>query len=91
MSESGALRRIGAILKHRDSGYLVNGMFVCQVPEEKMKEAADRLASFPQVSHCYQRKAYPYWPYNLYGMIHGKLKEEVEKIIERFILEMDII
>lgn len=90
MSESGLLRRIGAILKHRDSGYPVNGMIVCQVPEEKIEEAAARLSSFPQVSHCYQRKAYPDWPYNLYAMTHGKLEEEVENVVESFILEMDI-
>ena len=51
------------------------------MPEAEIEEAGLRAAKFPQVSHCYQRPAYPpRWPYNLFAMIHGQSEEEVERI-----------
>jgi DNA-binding Lrp family transcriptional regulator len=89
-AENGILKRIGAILHHRDSGFPINGMFACVVPEGQMGEAGERLASLPQVSHCYERKTYPNWPYNLYGMIHGKTKSDVELVVKAFVQDMKI-
>ncbi|MEO3945667.1 hypothetical protein [Gorillibacterium sp. CAU 1737] len=77
MAEFGALRRIGAVLQHRRSGYVAGGMFVCQLPPHRVAEAGQWLAELPEVSHCYERKTYPDWPYNLYGMIHGRTEAQV--------------
>ena len=39
-------------------------------------------ATFPQVSHCYQRPAYPPdWPYTLFTMVHGQEREETAEIV----------
>ena len=79
------MRRFAAILRHRDVGFIANGMIVWKVPENRITEVGEKLGSFPQVSHCYQRPSYPDWPYNVFSMIHCKSVEEakdVAKIIQ---------
>lgn len=80
--ENKTLRRFTAILYHQNAGYNANGMSVWQVPERRIVEVGKKMAAFPEVSHCYHRPALPNWPYNVYGMLHGKSKEEVEQIAE---------
>ena len=70
------MRRFAAILRHRDAGFSANGMVVWNVPEEKVDEIGYKLASFPQISHCYQRPSYPDWRFNLFSMIHARTLEE---------------
>jgi siroheme decarboxylase len=89
-TKNGTLKRIGAILNHRESGFPINGMFAGVVPKKQLEEAGTRLAAIPQVSHCYERKTYPNWPYNLYGMVHGKTKSEVEQVVKAFVQELQI-
>ena len=81
----GVMRRYAAILRHRDAGFIANGMIVWKVPEDRIQEVGENLGAFPQVSHCYQRPSYPDWPYNVFSMIHCKSKDEageVAKIIQ---------
>ncbi len=74
--EIGVMRRYAAILRHRDAGFVANGMIVWKVPEQRIAEVGEKLGAFPQVSHCYQRPVYPDWPYNIFSMIHCKSQEE---------------
>jgi DNA-binding Lrp family transcriptional regulator len=76
----GVLRRFGAVVKHREIGFRANAMAVWEVPEEKIDEAARAIISSSAVSHCYHRQACPSWPFNLYAMIHGKTREECERV-----------
>ena len=76
----GVMRRFAAILRHRDAGFAANGMIVWVVPEDKIDEVGYKLASFPQVSHCYRRPVYPDWPFNLFSMIHARKIEAAKKI-----------
>lgn len=88
--QSGILKRIGAILHHRGAGYPYNGMLACIIAEDKIEAVGRFLAAIPQVSHCYERKTDPEWPYNLYGMVHGHTQEEVEQVVSNFVREMRI-
>jgi len=88
--ERGILRRISAILYHRKVGYTANAMVVWKVPKERVEEIGTYLASFKSVSHCYERTTNDAWKYNLFSMIHGKQKEEVESFIERISGEIGI-
>ncbi len=74
--EKGYIRRLGAALRHRETGFAANGMGVWKVPPEKADETGETMATFSQVSHCYQRPTFPGWDYNLFTMIHGKTEEE---------------
>jgi DNA-binding Lrp family transcriptional regulator len=78
--EIGVMRRFAAILRHRDAGFIANGMIVWKVPEEKIDEIGAKLGAFPQVSHCYQRPVYQDWPYNVFSMIHCKSQQDAENM-----------
>jgi DNA-binding Lrp family transcriptional regulator len=82
LQAAGIVRRYCAVLRHRRAGYRANGMACWVVPEADI-EAAGRLAArCPEVSHCYQRPAYPpHWPYTLFTMIHGRNRAEVEVVV----------
>ena len=51
-----------------------------RVPDAKIDEVGYKLASFPQVSHCYRRPVYPDWPFNLFSMIHARTIGAAKKI-----------
>lgn len=78
--ETGIMRRYAAILRHRDAGFLANGMIVWKVPDDIIENIGERLGAFPQVSHCYQRPAYPDWPYTVFSMIHCRTRDEASQI-----------
>jgi siroheme decarboxylase len=82
LTESARMRRFAAILHHREAGYKANAMAVWKAPEEQILEIGTRMASFRSVSHCYQRPVYPDWPYNLFGMIHGRSAQECQETVD---------
>ncbi len=82
LEAAGILRRFSAVLRHRKAGYKANGMACWVVSPDRIEEVGRYAAGFPQVSHCYQRLAYPpRWPYTLFTMIHGQTEAEVEAVV----------
>ena len=82
--KKGVITRIGAIVDHYKLGFVANVMFVCSVPEERIIEAGNALANLSMVSHCYQRKTFEGWPYNLFAMMHGLSMGDIQKTIDEF-------
>lgn len=80
MQTDGALRKMGAVLKHQEVGFAANVLCIWIVPEERMDEVAAIMCSRGAVTHCYDRNTTPDWPYNFYTMIHGSSREECEDI-----------
>jgi siroheme decarboxylase len=80
--DDGLARRFAAVMHHRQAGFVANAMSVWKVPEERIEEVGSTMAGFAAVSHCYQRPTYPDWPYNLFGMLHARTKEECEVAAE---------
>ena len=80
--ETGLLRRYAAVLYHRNAGFVANGMGVWKVAPPQIQEVGMKAASFPQVSHCYERPTYPDWPYSLFTMVHARTVEECDKIMK---------
>jgi DNA-binding Lrp family transcriptional regulator len=79
MLAAGIIRRIGAVPNHYRLGYRANGMSVWDVPDEQITELGRRVGALPFVSHCYRRpRRLPEWPYNLFAMVHGRTRDEVE-------------
>ncbi len=74
--KSGFMRKFSASLNHTKIGFQHNAMVVWNIPNHLINKAGNLMASFAQVSHCYQRKNTPEWDYNLYSMIHGRTKKE---------------
>jgi siroheme decarboxylase len=76
---AGVIKRFGVIVRHRELGYRANAMAVWDVPDELAAEAGRRLAALDFVTLCYRRpRALPDWPYNLFCMIHGRSRFDVE-------------
>jgi DNA-binding Lrp family transcriptional regulator len=77
---SGLVRRIGAVPNHYRLGYVANGMTVWDVDDACVDELGARVGALPGVSHCYRRaRELPRWPYNLFAMLHGRSRDEVER------------
>lgn len=84
LKQKGIIRRFGATLKHQIAGYDCNVMVAWKVePKEKIDKIEQIIANIPEISHCYLRKTYPSWPYNLYTMIHGRNEKECLSVIEK--------
>jgi siroheme decarboxylase len=78
MLADGRIRRIGAVPNHYALGYRANGMSVWDVADESISELGPRVGQLAFVSHCYRRPRRPGWPYNLFAMVHGRDRAEVE-------------
>ncbi|MGR2738803.1 siroheme decarboxylase subunit beta [Billgrantia sp. Q4P2] len=83
MIDSGVIRRIAAVPNHYRLGYVANGMSVWDVDDTHIERLGREVAEIPGVSHCYRRPRHlPEWPYNLFVMLHGRSKAEVERQAE---------
>ena len=70
---------IGAVPNHYRLGWGANGMSVWDVDDARVDELGERIGALPGVSHCYRRpRRLPQWPYNLFAMLHGRSRAEVE-------------
>jgi DNA-binding Lrp family transcriptional regulator len=77
--EQGVIRRFGVVLHHRALGYVANAMCVWNVPDRAVDALGAALAREPSVTLCYRRRrGGARWPYNLYCMIHGRSRGEVQ-------------
>ncbi|MFH1349970.1 MAG: Lrp/AsnC family transcriptional regulator [Pseudomonadota bacterium] len=83
LKRRGVIRRFGATLRHQEAGFSSNAMVAWQVSDDVIEEVGNTLASFREVTHCYQRMPQKDWKYNLYSMIHGDNKEECYRIASR--------
>lgn len=79
----GYIRRFGATIRHRISGFQANAMAAWAVPENEVARVGALMAAVREVTHCYERQVTGDWPYNLFTMIHGKTQEECEAIARR--------
>lgn len=79
MQDEGVMRRIAIAPNHYALGTTANGMTVWDVDDASAEELGARVGALGFVSHCYLRpRVLPNWRYNLFAMIHGTSKAEVE-------------
>jgi siroheme decarboxylase len=91
LKNEGVIRRFGATLRHRNSGFSANAMVVWRIPDEKINEAGRVMASFREVTHCYHRRPEGNWKYNLFTMIHGAGEEACRRTAEKISQETGIV
>ncbi len=70
LKKKGIMRRFGAVLRHQRAGFSEKAMVVWAVPEERCKEAGSLLASYREISHCYERTPPLEGVYNIFTMVH---------------------
>jgi len=80
LRERGIMRRFGASIKHSRVGFVANAMACWKVPSDRVDLVAQKLTAARKVSHCYERKTAPLWPYNLFAMIHGRTRDTCQHI-----------
>jgi len=79
MQAGGVVRRVAVAPNHYKLGMTANGMSVWDVDDTEIARLGAIVGALDVVSHCYERpRALPDWPYNLFAMIHGASRDEVE-------------
>lgn len=74
----GELRRFGAVVNHRQLGYVANALVCWQVPDADVDRIGAAFAEKPFVSHCYRRQRADGWPYDVYAMVHARTADELQ-------------
>lgn len=81
MQDRGIIRRIALAPNHYKLGMTANGMSVWDVQDDQVARLGQIVGDLEFVSHCYERpRALPDWPYNLFAMLHGSSRDEVEAL-----------
>jgi len=84
MLDTGMIRRIAVVPNHYALGYKANGMSVWNVPDKHVQAMGKLIGALDFVSHCYHRPRHlPDWPYNMFAMVHGKDRTEVESKVKQ--------
>ena len=77
--QQGVIKRFGVIVRHHELGFSANAMVVWDVPDAEVSAVGRKIAASGRVTLCYRRpRQLPHWPYNLFCMIHGKDRADVE-------------
>jgi DNA-binding Lrp family transcriptional regulator len=80
--KSGFIRRFGVILNHQKVGLKANALIAWKVKPQRIDRVVKILTKYPQVSHCYLRSSYSFWPYNLYTMLHATERKSCVLLIK---------
>jgi DNA-binding Lrp family transcriptional regulator len=84
MAAAGVVRRIAAVPNHYALGWRANGMSVWDVTDTVVPELGPKVGAMAEVSHCYLRpRRPPRWPYNLFAMVHGRARDDVDVVVTR--------
>jgi len=75
--DSGKVRRMAAILRHRSAGYRSNAMVAWKVDPDIIDEVGEFMATYKEISHCYEREVPEAFDYPLFTMIHAHSDEEL--------------
>ncbi len=82
MLDAGVIRRLGAMIRHIEAGIGFNGMVVWKVEPDRIEEVGYILATFPEVTHCYERPPFDENGGTLFTMVHAPSEDECMTIIE---------
>ncbi len=83
--KKGVLRRMAAVIDYRKIGFRANVLFACKVSKSRIKKIGEALAKLSIVSHCYSRKGFKGFDYNLFAMIHSDSFDRIDRIVGDFV------
>jgi len=84
MQKDGIIRKFRARINQRKLGITANALVAWDCNGRPAGETGGLLASFPCVTHCYERESVPgRWDYSLYTVHHGYSRNEVEEEVRR--------
>ncbi|WP_287885272.1 MULTISPECIES: siroheme decarboxylase subunit beta [Paracoccus] len=79
LNAQGVIRRIAIAPNHYALGMTANGMSVWDVDDAQAEALGGKVGALDFVTHCYLRPRAPVWRYNLFAMLHGQSRAEVEE------------
>jgi DNA-binding Lrp family transcriptional regulator len=82
----GTIRKFGAILRHQKAGFAHNAMVIWAVSQDRIEFAGHALASFKEVTHCYERTPPFAGKYNVFTMVHfgeGDQESVIKKLSQK--------
>ncbi len=78
LKEDGVIRKFRARIDQRKVGITANALVAWRGEGNTGVDLGARLAAFPTVTHCYERRAIPgRWEYTHYTVHHGYSREQV--------------
>jgi DNA-binding Lrp family transcriptional regulator len=78
LKAAGLIRKLRARIDQRKLGITANALVAWKPAGLGTDEVGKRLATFPSVTHCYERMRVPgRWEYTLYTVHHGYSRERV--------------
>jgi DNA-binding Lrp family transcriptional regulator len=83
IKNSGVMRRVGAVLNHKNAGFEYNALVAWKIKKNTRNKIGRLFSKIPSVSHCYLRCPASGWPYSLYTMVHAKSSKERETLIRQ--------
>ena len=83
LRQEGVIRKFRARIDQRKIGIVANALVAWKGNGDKHDDLGSRLASFPSVTHCYERRPVPgRWEYTHYTVHHGYSRDEVISEVE---------
>jgi DNA-binding Lrp family transcriptional regulator len=84
LKEAGIIRRFRARINQRRLGITANALVAWDCNGMPPGEMGSRLASYPCVTHCYERRPVAgRWDYSLYTVHHGFSRKEVDEEVRQ--------
>ena len=91
LESAGVIRRFRARIDQRKVGISANALVAWNLNGQGDKDMGPRLAAFPCVTHCYERRPVPgRWEYSLYTVHHGFSRTAVLNEIKRIAEQIGI-
>lgn len=91
MRAKGDIKRFGLVVRHRKLGYKSNAMVVWNVSDQQVDALGQCFGQFDFVTLSYKRpRNLPDWPYNLFCMIHGQDRDDVQSNLKLMINSCEV-
>ncbi len=85
----GIIRKFGAVIRHQKAGFIQNAMVIWAVPRQRCEAVGNILASFKEITHCYERTPPFEKRYTIFTMIHLQ-KNDRKELIQKLSTAIDI-
>lgn len=82
LRDAGHIRRLSAVLRHREAGYQANAMVVWRAEPEQWDRCGEILAGHAAVSHCYLRAVTAEFDWPLYTMVHARDEAALTAVVQ---------
>ncbi len=84
LKQDKVIRKFGAILRHQKAGFGENAILLASAGQEPPERIGEALASFREISHCYQREPQFMGRYGIFAMVHAR-RGEMDGLIKNIV------